>query len=126
MDKRYQQAVWAWFLPRAQIHTGFTWLSDEYGGERAVEAREHLAECGVDMEASELPNLGHVDEFAGTGCETDKIDAVYTSRLVCNCKKVDTTHWSSRDVYGIPGAFTLGEVLTEVLAEAAKLDEKDV
>lgn len=77
--KPYDEALKAWFLKNAII-------PDLYGGKTLMSdmVMEHLRECGLSPD-TKLPELGTVEEFAGTFTSNERIASIVLDHWQCNC-----------------------------------------
>ncbi len=117
----YKEALWAWFLKRARLH-------GVYGGWSDLEERDarHLAECGINIAASDLPDVGEVSEFADTESPNIEREAILPEHWWCNCGKYGTgwrgDHRPSRPGFhhtlAVPGPYPLVQMIREVLEES--------
>jgi hypothetical protein len=104
----YNEALWMWFMSKAKLRT-------VYGAE-SVFAEEkfhkHLEQCGIDMEASEAPDVGTISEFQDTFSPNDEIEGIVVHRWSCGCKK-----WRDRGEYSLAilDEIKLSDIVYEVL-----------
>lgn len=114
-DKEFAELVWNWFLPRAKAHNVYSWM------EIPPKFRKHLDECGIDLAASELPDLGTVSQFADTESPNDELPAVVVEDWVCRCGDYGSYWRVNRRAYftlGIPGPYKISDIVREILGEA--------
>ncbi len=106
--KPYDQALWEWFLSKAKLRTVYGPVEDSFN----AKLHKHLEQCGIDMDNSDVPEVGTISEFADTFSENDELDGVVVERWSCLCKK-----WRSQSNYSlvILGEVKLNEVIYEVL-----------
>lgn len=106
--KPYKQAIWEWFLLRAQI-------MDVYGGVSHKDAKlqQHLKDCGIDYDRSDTPEVGTYSQFADTFSSNDEIAGIVCSSWGCLCGKYPVGY--SNDELVIPGTFSLAEIVYEVI-----------
>lgn len=108
--KPYNEALWAWFLSKAKLRTVYGPVEDSFN----EKLHKHLEQCGIDMDNSDIPDVGTISEFADTFSENDELDGVVVERWSCLCKK-----WRSRSNYSLAilGEIKLNEVIYEVLQQ---------
>ena len=104
----YAKALWAWFIERAKKpgRWGYESIGDE--------AREHLLECGIDVERSSLPEVGSTSDWHGTEAGMVRIPAITSDGWGCNCG----TYGSRNLKLFIPGETPIAEVIYEVIQKA--------
>lgn len=112
MDQRemkpYNEALWEWFLSKAKLRTVY--------GPESVFAEEkfhkHLEQCGIDIDNSDVPEVGTISEFADTFSPNHEIEGIVVERWSCGCKK-----WRDRSTYSLAilGEIKLSEIIYEVL-----------
>lgn len=100
----YADAVWAWMLK----HGGRPNYFGGYHDINSALVRDHMRDCAVDHQLSDLPELGHVRERADTLSEADEIDAI-VGRLTCRCSEVRFEAWA------YVGDISMGELMFQVL-----------
>ena len=107
--KPYNEALWEWFMSKAKLRTVY--------GPEGVFADEkfhkHLEQCGIDMDNSDVPEVGTISQFADTFSPNDELDGVVVERWSCLCKKWGSGR--SQSSLAILGEIKLNEVIYEVL-----------
>ncbi len=106
--KPYDQALWEWFLSKATMRTVYGPVEDFFN----AKFLKHLEQCGIDVDNSDVPEVGRISQFADTFSPNDELDGVVVERWSCLCKK-----WRSQNGYflAILGEVKLNEVIYEVL-----------
>ena len=108
----YKADLWAWFLRHAEVHNSFYWEPME------DKVKNHLTECGINLDNSETPDLGTVSEFVSTFDDNDEIACITVGTWVCKCGKYGTA-WNVQPYRNRLNLAvrdtTLGDVITGVL-----------
>lgn len=112
-ESEFTKVVWAWFLKRAQAHNVYSWM------EIPPKIKKHLNECGIDLEESDLPDLGEVSQFADTESPNDELPAVVVQDWVCQCGDYGSGFRAKQIHFtlGIPGPYSIHNLVTEILGE---------
>ncbi len=105
--KPYVEAVWSWFLSEATVPR---WYGMDRGKADAV--RLHMQECGIDLTASNPPELGTFEQFQGTFADN------HTSRgLVADWWRCECGRYKGNDAptLVISGDISVTEIVTGVI-----------
>jgi hypothetical protein len=109
MMKPYTEAVWSWFRKNAGV-------PEWYGGvdqEKAAQFWAHLDECGRGRWWPEEPDFGSTEHFAGTFEDGAQRVPAVTADVSCKCGMYSGTPLA------VEGSFSIGDLITAVLAEGA-------
>ncbi|MEW9530694.1 hypothetical protein [Microbispora sp. NPDC049125] len=117
MSGDYERDLWKWFLARAKHHNVY------YYEDVLPKVASHLAECGIDYDNSQLPDVGTVSQFTDTESENDELPAITVAGWICKCGKygdgIVRGKWPSKDItLAIPGPYPLIQIINEVAREA--------
>lgn len=105
----YKEAVWKFFMEHGGVYNYYGGYGHESGA-----IRKHVAECGLNLDEMDTPEMETDSEFAGTFTDSDEI-SILKGYIVCNCGKYqkskflyERTEWSLRDM-------KLGQVIWHVV-----------
>lgn len=113
-ENAYKRAFWTWFIDRA--HQPGRW------GYQTLDSdvREHLETCGIDVEYSELPDVGSIVEWGNTLNPNITVPAIKADQWSCNCNQ----YGSGNKTMFIAGETSIGEIILAVIKIADEQAEE--